>query len=88
MYTIEVYQADLRFKAGEHMINKIDREFSNAEEALAWAQNLYKDPGRTYRFEIWDTYVVRKNLMTGEEFKERYDTPYSCSPSSETYWSA
>ena len=23
----------------------------------------------------------------GEEFKERYDTPYYCSPSSETYFS-
>jgi hypothetical protein len=26
--------------------------------------------------------------MGGAEFQERYDTPYYCSPSSETYWSA
>jgi hypothetical protein len=26
-------------------------------------------------------------MMGGAEFKERYDTPYYCSPSSETYWS-
>jgi len=25
--------------------------------------------------------------MTGAEFQERYDTPYYCSPSSETYYS-
>jgi hypothetical protein len=25
--------------------------------------------------------------MGGAEFKERYDTPYYCSPSSESYWS-
>lgn len=31
--------------------------------------------------------VVRKNLMSGKEFKEPVNTPYYCSPSSETYWS-
>ena len=31
--------------------------------------------------------VVRKNLMTGKEFAESVNTPYYCSPSSETYWS-
>lgn len=30
----------------------------------------------------------KTNLMTGEKFMERSDTPYYCSPSSETYWSA
>jgi hypothetical protein len=30
--------------------------------------------------------VTRKNAMTGAEFQERADTPYFCSPSSETYW--
>ena len=31
--------------------------------------------------------VKRKNLMTGQEFEESINTPYYCSPSSETYWS-
>ena len=31
--------------------------------------------------------VKRKNFMTGEEFYESVNTPYYCSPSSETYWS-
>jgi len=26
-------------------------------------------------------------MMTGKTYKERYDTPYFCSPSSETFWS-
>ncbi len=34
-----------------------------------------------------NTFVERTNLMTGEKFKEAVDTPYYCSPSSETYWS-
>jgi len=31
--------------------------------------------------------VTRKNLMSGIEFQEDVNTPYYCSPSSETYWS-
>ena len=36
---------------------------------------------------VYETYVTRKSLMNGVEFQERYDTPYYCSPSSESYWS-
>jgi hypothetical protein len=31
--------------------------------------------------------VIRRNLMTGKEFTESANTPYYCSPSSESYWS-
>ena len=31
--------------------------------------------------------VARTNLMTGQEFEEDVNTPYFCSPSSETFWS-
>jgi len=31
--------------------------------------------------------VERVNLMTGEKFKESINTPYFCSPSSESFWS-
>jgi hypothetical protein len=31
--------------------------------------------------------VTRKNLMTGKEFQEDVNTPYFCSPSSESFWS-
>lgn len=31
--------------------------------------------------------IERKNFMTGEKFMERINTPYYCSPSSETFWS-
>jgi hypothetical protein len=40
-----------------------------------------------YVFNIVETYVTRKNMMGGAEYQERYDTPWHCSPSSETYWS-
>ena len=31
--------------------------------------------------------VQRTNLMSGEPFFERINTPHYCSPSSDTYWS-
>jgi hypothetical protein len=31
--------------------------------------------------------VERVNIMSGKTFKEPRNTPYFCSPSSETYWS-
>lgn len=31
--------------------------------------------------------VERTNLMTGQKFMEPADTPWCCSPASETYWS-
>lgn len=31
--------------------------------------------------------VTKVNLMTGQEYQERANTPYYCSPSSEAYWS-
>ena len=31
--------------------------------------------------------VTKVNLMSGKEYQERANTPLSCSPASETYWS-
>jgi hypothetical protein len=31
--------------------------------------------------------VERVNIMTGQKFREDVNTPYFCSPSSETFWS-
>jgi hypothetical protein len=31
--------------------------------------------------------VTKTNMMSGKEYKERINTPISCSPASETYWS-
>ena len=32
-------------------------------------------------------YVERTNIMTGKKYMEAEDTPFCCSPSTETYWS-
>ena len=86
MYTVEVYKTDKRTKVGERMVRKVDH--STADRSAL--EHVYKHtyfPSQGYRFEIHETMVVRKNMMGGKEYTERYDTPRYCSPSSEAYWS-
>jgi len=98
MLTAEVFKKDKRIKArsksislgknklGLRFIDCIDfKDMTEAEviERLSESWN----PKNGYNFQINKTYVKRKNIMSGQMFYERYDTPYYCSPSSETYWS-
>ena len=83
-YTLEIYKSDKRTKEGRRLVAKED--FAPTTEAYISA---VADGKRKLGFivEVFETYVTKKNLMGGKEFKERYDTPYYCSPSSESYWS-
>ena len=84
MYTVEIYRADRRKKEGERLVLKKDYDTDN----LSTLEKSVKDHlAANERYEIHETYVTRKSFMNGAEFEERYDTPYYCSPSSETYWS-
>jgi hypothetical protein len=86
MFTVEIYKTDKRTKAGERLISKKDYDTDN----LSMLEHTVKHsvrPSKGERYEIHETYVKRTSLMGGKEFQERYDTPYYCSPSSETYWS-
>lgn len=88
-YTLEIYKKDRRCKSGEMLVGKYD--YTNVsgkwmmEEMQDLQYRLY--PKDKFRMEFFETFVTRRNALTGEEFQERYDTPYHCSPSSETYWS-
>lgn len=87
MFTVEIYKADRRKKSGERLVLKQDYDTDNRGMLEHTVKNTWlKRDG--YRYEIHDTFVTRRNLLSGKEFQERYDTPYYCSPSSETYWSA
>ena len=86
MYTVEIYKKDARTKKGERLVQKQDYATDNLSMLEHSVKHTWlKKDG--YRYEIHETYVTRRNILSGTEFKERYDTPYSCSPSSETYWS-
>jgi len=83
-YTLELYRADKRTKEGRRLYAKEDF----AECTQDYIQAVAEGKRRLgFIVEVHETWVTRKNLMGGREFRERYDTPYFCSPSSESYWS-
>lgn len=87
-YTVEVWKKDRRVsvkKGRKRFIESIDYVGRPKSHVRGCAEMKYpSDKG--YIVEIFETYVTKINSMTGKEFQERYDTPYYCSPSSETYW--
>lgn len=87
MYTVEVYKRDRRSKLGERLVRKTDHS-SHDPKLLEHLYSTTYFARDGYRFKIYETMVTRKNLMTGNEYQERADTPLCCSPSSETYWSS
>jgi hypothetical protein len=86
MYTVEIYKKDKRHKSGERLVSKNDYNTDNLSMLEHTVKNTYRQL-HGFRYEIHETYVTRTNLMGGAEYKERYDTPRYCSPSSEAYWS-
>ena len=87
MYTVEIYKKDKRIKkTGERLVSKTDYDTDNLSMLEHTVKHTYL-PSQGYRYEIHVTMVERTNMMGGAKFMERYDTPYYCSPSSESYWS-
>ena len=86
MYTVEIYKNDKRTKVGEKLFMKVDHTTTDRSVVEKVCSTKYPAK-KGYRFEIYETFVTRKNLMSNLEYQERYDTPYYCSPSSESYWS-
>jgi hypothetical protein len=86
MYTLEVYKKDKRSKLGERLVLKKDYVTDN----LSMLEHTVKHTwliSQGFRYVIHKTMVTRTNIVDGVEYQERYDTPFCCSPSSETYWS-
>jgi hypothetical protein len=86
MYTVELYKADKRKSTGERLVKKTDHS-THSKTVIAEVYDREYPSSKGYRYEIHETMVKRVNMMGGVEFMERYDTPYFCSPSSESYWS-
>ncbi len=87
-WTLEVWKLDRRRKEGRFLERTYD--YKNTHEG--WMHEELRDlgglyPAHKYHLKFVPTWVERVNAMTGEKFLERYDTPWSCSPASETYWS-
>ena len=83
-YTLEIYKKDRRTKEGRRLYAKQDFAPSTKNYIEVVAEQKRQ---LGFIVEVFETYVTKKNLIGGREFQERYDTPYYCSPSSESYWS-
>ena len=90
LYTMEIYKLDRRTKAGQRLCGKYDYDLPDMDAMQRERQELQTlyPTVLGYRMVIRETMVTRVNIMTGQQFQERYDIPSCCSPASETYWSA
>ena len=88
-WTMYIYKKDRRYKTGERLFSTTvwqGRTLEGMErEMRELASDLYK--GTDWRFEFLPTTKIVKNLMTGAAVEIPHDTPRSCDPSSELYWS-
>jgi hypothetical protein len=93
-YTVEIYKTDRRIKKDERYgKDKVGLRFVEVKDFAPVTRDYIETLADDYRKEgvvvhVYETFVSRKNMMSGKEYQERYDTPYYCSPSSETYWSS
>jgi len=83
-YTLEVYKVDRRKKDGVRLQEKIDFDPMTGFDINRVIEGYVK---QGFIVELYETYVVQKELLSGKEYMERYDTPHFCSPSNESYWS-
>jgi hypothetical protein len=92
-FTVELYKADKRIKKPARFSkNKVGLRFVRAEDFEPRSKGYIKNVAYAFSkagfvAEVFETFVTRKNIITGEKYQERYDTPSFCSPSSESFWS-
>jgi len=90
-YTVRVFKLDKRCRCHGGKKRFADHVYENKNLAMMQdevASLIAKQyPANKFTIELHETWVTRRNLLTGKEFKERFDTPYHCSPASETYHS-
>jgi len=87
LFTFITSKIDKRCTNGLKRVMQMDLYFDTREDATQHAMDMKKTLGRSHVVEVHETMVERTNHMTGVRYMERFDTPLSCSPSSETYWS-
>ena len=87
-YTMYIYKRDGRTKTGERLFSTTvwaDRDAEGIKRECNELYDLYPAT-RGWRFECVPTMKTVRNLMTGKDIQIAHDTPRSCDPSSELYW--
>jgi hypothetical protein len=89
-HTMYIYKTDRRTKRGERLVSTTVWQNRDEAEMRREVRELQYElwPTRLgYRIEFVPTMKTVKNLMTGRDMEIPHDTPRSCDPSSELYWS-
>jgi hypothetical protein len=85
-HTVYVWKIDRRTKRGERLVSTTVWKDRDALTVCREVEPLYpKTQG--FRIEVHPASRWVKNLMTGAMVEIAHDTPRSCDPSSELYWS-
>ena len=89
-HTMYIYKADRRTKSGERLVSTTvwrNRDEAEMKREVRELQYETWPVSKGFRIEFFPTMKTVKNLMSGVEVQIPYDTPRSCDPSSELYWS-
>ena len=89
-HTLYIYKADKRCKSGERLLSTTVWQHRDSAEMAREVRELQYSTwpkSQGYRMEFVATMKRVRNLMSGVEVEIAHDTPRSCDPSSELYWS-
>lgn len=89
-HTVYIYKKDARKKTGERLVSTTVWQNRDAAEMAREVRELQYElwpVSKGYRIEFVPTTKMVKNLMTGLMVEIAHDTPRSCDPSTELYWS-
>lgn len=87
-YTLYIYKADKRCKTGERLYSTTvwtGQDDNGMRRTVADLFPLY-NPADGFRFDWTPAMKTVRNLMSGKDVQIPHDTPRSCDPSSELYW--
>ena len=88
-WTLYIYKRDRRCKTGERLFSTTVWHAQDAEGIKRECNELYDLYPATqgWRMECFPSMKTVRNLMSGALVEIPHDTPRSCDPSSELYWS-
>lgn len=89
-FTMYIYKRDRRTKTGERLFSTTvwtGRDEATMRRECNELYDLYPASAGGWRFEYVPTMKTVRNLMSGKDVQIAHDTPRSCDPSSELYWS-
>ena len=89
-HTMYIYKTDRRTKTGERLVSTTVWQNRDAAEMKREVRELQYElwpTSKGSRIETVPTMKTVTNLMSGAAIQIPHDTPRSCDPSSELYWS-